>query len=91
MKTIDKILRKKTLFQFGFGIDAMKTATVCENCNSLEDSRREFCSKCGAKLPEANLYDYYRAQHDSCPHCQNVISKAMDFCTKCGTQIKKTI
>ena len=89
MKLIDNILRRKSLLQFGFGTDAMKATTVCTNCKSMESTSKLFCSKCGSKLPRANLYDYYRAQHRSCPDCGSVLSESMDYCPKCGIAIKK--
>lgn len=89
MKMIEKIKRKNALLQFGFGTDVMKTTTVCTNCNSMESVSKLFCSKCGARLPRVNLYDYYRAQHRSCPDCGSVLSESMDYCPKCGIAIKK--
>ena len=74
---------------FGFGTDAMKTTTVCTNCNSMESSKNLFCSKCGERLPRANLYDYYRMQHSDCSHCKAVVSESMEYCPKCGKKIKK--
>ena len=89
MKMIERIKRKNTFIQFGFGIDVMKNSTVCTECHSLENSKKIFCSKCKSKLPKANLYDYYRAQHQSCPDCGSVLSESMYYCPKCGTEIKK--
>ena len=88
MKLIEKIKRKKTLLQFGFGADVMKTTTVCTNCKSMEKTDKPFCSKCGAKLPVANLYDYYNAQHKHCPDCGSIITDSMNYCPKCGKKIE---
>ena len=89
MKMIEKVKRKNALLQFGFGVDVMKTTTVCTNCNSMEIASKPLCSRCGSKLPKANLYDYYRAQHRSCADCGSVLSKSMIYCPKCGSAIKK--
>ena len=89
MKTIERIKRKNTLIQFGFGVDVMKNSTVCTECHSLEDSKKIFCSKCSTKLPGVNLYDYYRAQHRSCPDCGSVLANAMNYCPKCGIKVKE--
>ena len=86
---IERINRKNTLSQFGFGVDVMKTTTVCTNCNSMENVEKQFCSKCGNTLPTTNLYDYYKAQHRSCPDCGSVLSESMYYCPKCGRSIKK--
>ena len=85
----ERIKRKNTLFQFGFGVDLMKSSTVCTQCRSLENIRNMMCSKCGSKLPGANLYDYYRAQHRSCPECGSVLADAMNYCPKCGISVKE--
>ena len=89
MTNQDKRRRKDSLLQFGFGADAMKNATVCTSCNSLQSSNRIFCSGCGARLPRVNLYDYYKAQHRNCPSCGNVLSSAMDYCPSCGVPVKE--
>ena len=89
MKMIEKVRRKNTLLQFGFGVEVMKTTTVCTNCKSMGSVTDELCSKCGSKLPGATLYDYYRAQHSCCSKCGTVLSESMDYCTKCGIPIKK--
>ena len=91
MKVIERIKRKSTLLQFGFGVDLMKKSTVCTECRSLENSRRAVCSKCGSKLPKANLYDYYRSQHKSCPDCGNVLADEMNYCPKCGVKVKEMV
>ena len=90
MKMIEKIKRKNTLLQFGFGVEVMKTTTVCTNCKSMEVVSEVFCSKCGSKLPGENLYDYYRAQHRNCPDCGNVLADAMNYCPRCGISVKNT-
>ena len=89
MKSDEKAKRKKTLFYFGFGADVMKNTTVCANCNSLESSRKIFCSKCGTRLPVSNLYDYYKAQHKKCKKCGTVLSDFMVYCPRCGVSVSK--
>lgn len=89
MKLIENLRRKKDLLQFGFGTDVMKKTTVCTNCKSMESAGKQFCSKCGRKLPKENLYDYYKAQHESCIHCHAILSEVMDYCPKCGMAVKK--
>lgn len=89
MRMIEKIKRKNSLSQFGFGADVMKITTVCTKCNSMESTSKLFCSKCGKKLPKVTLYDYYRAQHRSCRDCGAILSESMEYCPKCGVVIKK--
>jgi len=88
MKIPDKVKRKNTLSEFGFGEDVMKGMTVCTSCNSLESNKKMFCSKCGTRLPRANLYDYYRASHRKCPKCKTLLSDSMRYCPKCGMAVK---
>jgi len=84
------IVRKKTLFHFGFGVDIMKHLVVCNRCNSLEPSNRMFCSKCNSKLPKSNLYDLYKSYHVSCEKCGTVLSDSMQYCPHCGIKVKTT-
>lgn len=88
MKIIDKVKRKKSLAAFGFGEDVMKAMTVCTNCNSPEGNGKLFCSKCGTRLPRANLYDYYRASHRECSRCETLLSDSMCYCPKCGMSVR---
>ena len=85
MITTEKVKRRNSLLRFGFGADVMKGMTVCDNCNSPESSSRMFCTRCGMRLPRANLYDFYRLQHRTCKNCGTVLSDFMDFCPKCGS------
>lgn len=89
MRISEKVRRKNTLLEFGFGVDVMKSKTVCTQCHSLEPSRKMFCSKCGTRLPRVNLYDYYRAQHKTCPDCGCVLANSMRYCPKCGVRVKE--
>jgi len=90
MKMTDKVRRRNTLKQFGFGVDVMKSVTVCTNCNSPESAGRVFCSKCGNRLPRVSLYDFYKAQHRNCQRCGTVLAESMDYCPHCGVLVKQT-
>ncbi|MBQ8301303.1 MAG: zinc ribbon domain-containing protein [Clostridia bacterium] len=85
-----KIIRKDSLYHFGFGTDEMMNLTVCTNCNSLEESNKIFCSKCGTRLSGANLYDLYKSYHKICSKCGMVISPSMHYCPHCGIRVKAT-
>ncbi len=82
------VLRRKSLFDFGFGTDIMKHSVVCGECKSLEPSGRMYCSNCNAKLPKSNLYDLYKSYHRSCEKCGTVLSDSMHFCPRCGIRVK---
>lgn len=82
------VIRKKSLFNFGFGVDIMKHSVVCGECKSLEPSNRMFCSKCNSKLPKSNLYDLYKSYHICCEKCDTVLSSSMHYCPHCGIRVK---
>ena len=88
MKQQNKI-RRRSLLQYGFGIERMQELTVCPNCNSLESSHRILCKNCNAKLPKTTIYDLYKSYHESCPKCKTVLSKSMYYCPNCGVKIKE--
>lgn len=81
------LIRKRALSNYGFGIDIMKSLTVCKNCNSLERSGKIMCSKCGERLPKTNLYTLYKSKHASCKKCGTVISDDMQYCPHCGVAL----
>ena len=89
MRVMDNGLRKKTLLQFGFGTDVMKTVTICTNCHSMESIGEIFCSKCNEKLSGVSLFDYYKSQHKSCSNCKTILSEYMDYCPGCGEKINR--
>ncbi len=82
------VVRRDSLFYFGFGVDSMRNSVVCPDCNSLETSTKMFCRKCNARLPKTNLYDLYKSYHVCCRECGNVLSSAMEYCTHCGVGVK---
>lgn len=85
MKTkLQNVIRKDSLENFGFGIDAMKRLAVCPNCHSLENSENATCSVCKIKLTKSTLYDLYQSKHKTCPACKTVVTNGMQFCPHCG-------
>lgn len=82
------LIRKNALRSGGFGIDAMKSITVCQKCSSLEEAGRMFCTKCGARLSGTSLYSIYKSQHKNCVKCGYVISDRMRFCSHCGKKVE---
>ena len=81
-------IRKKSLFDFGFGIDIMKHSVVCSECKALQPKNRIYCSKCNSKLPKSSLYDLYKSYHISCKKCGTVLSDSMHYCPHCGIRVK---
>lgn len=60
-------------------LEIAKNTKVCPECGEECQASREFCSNCGAKLPEETMADGY-----VCPECglQNMIDTK--FCAACG-------
>lgn len=81
------VIRKKSLFHFGFGVDTMKNSVVCPVCSSLETGGRNTCGKCKARLPKTNLYELYKSYHPCCEKCGTVLSASMHYCPHCGMRV----
>ena len=81
--------RQNTLLYYGFGTEAMKNATVCPACGSLESVDNITCRKCGGELSKSSLFDVYKRQHKLCKSCETVLADFMEFCPHCGEQIVK--
>ena len=88
--TADKLerIRQESMEQYGFGPEAMKKVKVCTKCGQPSPSDRQFCTECGHRLPDKNLYEVYKERHRCCPHCDTVLSDTMGYCPQCGTKIE---
>lgn len=67
-----------------------------------EIKNRDFCPKCGAKIPEGYLYCYQCGERlpdrgarvgipelVNCPKCGKNMPKGQKFCSECGTELPK--
>ena len=68
-------------------------STVCPSCKAEVIAGADFCTSCGAKMPNASVADINRinspAELDTfpCPYCGNDISVASVFCPYCGQEV----
>ena len=51
--------------QYGFGEEAMKQITLCQNCGAISNSIYQFCQECGQPLTNETLYFYYQLYHEN--------------------------
>ena len=75
------------LEQYGFGPNVMKKTKVCPNCGQLARARSMICSRCGARLPFATLFDSYKRRHPCCPQCSTILTADTKYCPHCGQTI----
>jgi len=82
-------LKNLQLEQYGFGPNVMKKTKVCPDCGQLARARSMICSRCGARLPFATLFDSYKRRHPCCPQCSTILTADTKYCPHCG-QITNT-
>lgn len=86
----DKV-RQDGMDEYGFGPRVMKGLKVCKSCGRISPSTLLFCTECGAKLPEKNLYQSYKERHKCCKVCETVVANSSDYCPQCGEKLQKTL
>lgn len=57
-----------------------KNMKICPQCGEVCTADKEYCPKCGAKLPEKTAAADY-----TCPKCGEVNTPGSKHCCKCGT------
>ncbi len=70
----------------GYATEAAKNMKICPDCGKPNGADKNFCSDCGAKLPEQTL-----AQGTVCTNCGKQNSVGTKFCQDCGTKLPATI
>ena len=75
------------LEQYGFGPNVMKKTKVCPHCGQLAKVRSMVCSRCGARLSSATLFDSYKRRHPACAHCGTILTADTKFCPQCGKTV----
>ncbi len=80
-------IKLENMKQYGFGIEAMKQIKICHKCKNASPTHQQFCTECGHRLPEKNLYDIYKERHKSCPACDTVVADECEYCPQCGEKI----
>ncbi len=59
---------------------ANKGLMYCPNCDTVIGVDDEFCSKCGARLPQQAIPDAQRP----CANCGHLLTQEQEFCPQCG-------
>jgi len=91
MKSTNEMLHRENMIRYGFGPEVMKKTKVCTLCGQRGEADQKFCTKCGTRLPDTTLYDFYRENHLYCHYCDTVVADSVQFCPRCGSKIKKQI
>ncbi len=81
-------VRRESMKDYGFGIEAMKSIKVCSHCDQMASASQLFCIECGNRLPVENLYELYVKKHRQCEGCGTVVSKQMHYCPDCGQRLE---
>ena len=82
---------RETRLHYGFGVIPASRIKVCSVCGASCRASENFCTECGAKLPEKNLYQQSVEGKPRCPHCGELIGNAENYCPVCGAALKNAI
>ncbi|MDL2217679.1 zinc ribbon domain-containing protein [Christensenellaceae bacterium OttesenSCG-928-M15] len=63
---------------------ALKGLLYCPACGEIVDGRDEFCSKCGAPVPETAE----KKPTELCRNCQESMEEGELYCSQCGFLLK---
>ena len=88
MERIEEI-RRESMGQYGFGIEAMKRLRVCEHCGRMTSGAEQHCKECKRRLPKETMFHFYKRQHRSCMACDTVVSDEAQYCPQCGEKIEQ--
>lgn len=80
-------VRQESMDEYGFGPRAMKRLKVCKSCGRASPSTESFCTECGAKLPEKNMFQEYKERHKFCKSCDTVVKDDTEYCPQCGEKL----
>ncbi len=69
-----------------YATEAAKNIKVCPACGEGATADKNFCPKCGTKLPEQTV-----AEGAVCPNCGKQNTVGTKFCTDCGTKLLATV
>lgn len=79
--------RQLTRLYYGFGVTSAKRIKVCPACGEVGSADKNFCTKCGEKLPSKNLYEQSIEGKKRCTHCGSLLGEAKNFCPICGRSL----
>lgn len=80
--------RREARLYYGFGVLPAKAIKVCPDCKTVCRASESFCTSCGAKLPEKNLYDKSVEGAEKCPGCGAILVGSESFCPICGIELR---
>lgn len=80
--------RRRVLTHYRFGVGSAKCVKVCAACGCRCGAEENFCTECGERLPEKNLYEQSVAGKRRCTECGSLLGDARRFCPICGTPLK---
>ncbi len=69
-----------------YATEVAKNIKVCPACGEGATADKNFCPRCGAKLPEKTVAD-----GTVCPSCGKQNTVGTKFCTDCGTKLLATV
>jgi len=80
--------RRQTRLFYGFGVLPAKRIKVCTVCGTICKANENFCTDCGAILPEKNLYELSVEDVKRCKHCGAILVDFEKFCPICGKNLR---
>lgn len=84
-------VRRETRQYYGFGVLSAKAIKVCGGCGSVCRADETFCTECGVRLPEKNLYEKSIEGVPKCPHCGAVLAGREKYCPNCGKGLQAAV
>ena len=84
-------VRRETRQYYGFGVLSAKGIKVCVVCGSVCKADETFCTECGARLPEKNLYEKSIEDVPKCPHCGAILAGREKYCPNCGKEMQTAV
>ncbi|MGI6716271.1 MAG: double zinc ribbon domain-containing protein [Eubacteriales bacterium] len=83
--------RRKARLYYGFGVIPAKSIKVCSQCKTICKADENFCSDCGATLPEKNLYEFSVEDAKRCGYCNSILVGSEKFCPICGKNLRTNL
>ncbi len=84
----EKNEKRRARLYYGFGALPAKLIKVCSECGALCKASESFCTECGARLPEKNLYQQSVEGKPRCLHCDSLLGNAKNYCPVCGAPLE---
>ncbi len=82
---INEIADQTTKAAQQYADEVGKSIKICPSCGEAAPLDRNFCQKCGTKLPEQSV-----TESAVCPRCQTQNHVGSRFCRSCGERLVST-